>query len=96
MSDLLDKEIVFTKAEDVVCRENNDGSVIVMRLDNSDEFYKIDGVAAEVFELIDSKRTLGAIVEMIHTAYEVEKNLILEDSSKLLSDLLSKNIVTAS
>ncbi len=96
MSELLDGNLIFNKADDVVCRENADGTIIVMRLDNSDEFYKIDGIAAEVFQLIDSKRSLVKIVDMVHTAYEHDKETILKDSSEFLSQLLSKNIISAS
>jgi hypothetical protein len=96
MSNNLDGNLVFTISEDIVCRNNDDGTIVVMNLDNSDAFFKIDGIAAEVFQLINSKRSFSKIVDTIHDAYEYDKERILSDTSNLLSQLLAKNIISAS
>lgn len=95
MSELLDEKLVFEKIDDIVCRNNEDGSIVVLRIDSGDEFFKIEGVASEAFELIDSKRTLGEIVKMIDVAYGVGEEVICKDVSIFFSDLLAKNIVKA-
>lgn len=50
-------------AKEIVARKNQDGTVILMRLDESTSFFKITGIAAEIWYAIETPRLLGDLLE---------------------------------
>ena len=94
-SDLkLEKSTSFTLAADIVFRKNHDGTVILMRMDDSDLFYKIDGVAAEVWCGLEGKKTMGEIVSDVLVKYNVDEGTVWEDASQLVSKLAQMKIIS--
>ena len=59
--------------EQLVCRKNQDGTVILMRMDESSNFYKITGVATEVWEKLQNKVSLENIYTELSEKYSVSK-----------------------
>lgn len=62
-------------------------------MDDSDVFYKVSGVAAEIWsESIDNNKTLKAIQNEILEKYNVDPDVLQKDTQQLLVDLESKNL----
>lgn len=73
-------------AEDIVCRVNQDGTVIVMKMNEDEFFYKINGVAAEMWQKFSTEQTcLGHVIEGIAKNYSMATEQILKDSQEFLS-----------
>lgn len=86
-------ETYFEVAEDVVFRTNKDGTVVIMRMDDSNNFYKIDGVAAKIWTELSGNLSLEMIQNNILNEYEVSSEKIATDSEHLIASLLQKNLI---
>jgi hypothetical protein len=84
---------IFTINEEVVSRNNQDGTVVLMKMDDSEIFYKIEGVAAEVWKEINSGKKLLDIKTQILSDFDVDKDILENDISTFVNDLIDKNIV---
>jgi len=81
--------------EGIVFRTNKDGTVVVMKMNDDEVFYKIDGVAAEMFQKISTNEmTLGKIVEDLANEYSVPTSKIMEDAQPFLSRATSLELVS--
>lgn len=71
---------------DVVSRTSNDGTVIVMKMSDDDFFYKINGVAAEMWlKFTDKNANLGAIIKELAGIYGVSEETIQKDAQGFLN-----------
>lgn len=50
-------------AKDVVARKNQDGSVIVMKMNESSLFFKLDGISAAIWSELSHSRTASWLIE---------------------------------
>lgn len=82
----------FQKHEDVVSRKNANDIVVLMKMDDSSSFFKISGVAAEVWELIDSGMSVKEVVDKLSSEYNVTKEQLQSDINGLLTNLLEKEL----
>lgn len=90
-------ETVFKRSEEIVDRKNNNENVIVlMKMDDSSSFYKIRGVATEVWELLSEGKPVKTIIEEITGRYEAPKDKIREDVEKFLNELMEMDVISAS
>ena len=64
-----------------------------MKMDDSELFYKIDGVAAEVWKGIEKKMNLTAIKQQIMADYNVAASKLDADVETFVSSLLSKKLL---
>lgn len=87
---------LLVPAKDIVARSNQDGTVIVMRLDESSLFYKINGIAAQVWGAIGSATnpmTANQLVGELTKDYPQFSPQLQQDIPKFLSDLVSKKLL---
>jgi hypothetical protein len=85
----------FKVTLDVFARKNPDGTMVVMScLTDQEKFYRITGVAVEIFENIDGKATIGEIVERVRTNYTVPAEKIYADTETFLNKLIDLKIVS--
>jgi len=90
---MLDLETKWKAAEGLVARVNKDGSVILMRLDESSNFYKIDGIAAQVWQsLADSKSVSDLIQEQVEKLPQYAADL-KNDIPPFVAELLDKRLI---
>ncbi len=82
----------FQKHEDVVSRKNANDIVVLMKMDDSSSFFKISGVAAEVWELIESGLTVKEVVEKITSDYDVSEEKLRSDINGLVNNLIEKEL----
>ncbi|MBK24106.1 MAG: hypothetical protein CME70_08915 [Halobacteriovorax sp.] len=88
-------DTVFKKSEEIVDRKNNNENIIVlMKMDDSSSFYKIKGVATEVWELIGEGKNVKSIVEDLNAKYTVGDGQIRKDVESFLDELLEMDVIS--
>ncbi len=82
---------------EIVYRTNKDGTVVVMKMDNDDKFYKITGVAAEMWhQFSKNDKPLNKIINDLSNVYEVPREQILTDAKDFLEKIHNLKLVTTS
>ncbi len=83
----------------VVCVTNRqvssdfpDGQVVLMDV-HEGTYYGLNRMGARIWEMIQSPRSVGDIVDTLLESYEVAEGRCLEEVSALLSDLASRSLV---
>jgi ornithine carbamoyltransferase len=84
----------FELTQDVVARTNQDGTVIIMKMDESNTFYKINGIAADYWRSLTNKVATQDFINNAIKEYNVTKETIESDISNLLATLLNKNLIS--
>lgn len=94
-SELLNKlnSKVIRLSDDIVTRQNSDGTVIIMKMEESDEFFKINGIAAHVFKELEAGKNLNDICQNILNEYNVNEEVVVKDIEILLEQLSKANIL---
>lgn len=90
---MIDFSRSYAKGSDIVARNNPNGTVVLMRMDDSEVFYKIDGVAATCWKLLIDSKSPEDICQEVVKQYKCSYQQIKEDLSKLIEDLVSKSII---
>ncbi len=78
---------------DIIARENHDGSIVLIKTDNSDIFYKIDGVAKDVWKKMKEGEGLSAIAKNLSNKYDVTVERINSDIGIFIADLKKFKII---
>ena len=91
---ILNKQVKITP--DLVARNNDDGTIVVMRMDESNLFFKIDGVAAEVWKGLNANKGLQEIFNDIKGSYDVSDDQLKGDIEKFISDLKGRDLIELS
>ena len=79
---------------DTISRVNQDGTVIVMAMNEDEFFYKIDGIAAEMWQLFPNiDKTLGQIVEDIASDYAISPDQVSKDVEGFLTKALELKLI---
>lgn len=81
-------------AKELISRKNQDGTVIIMKLDESTSFYKIDGLAAEVWENLVQRNTLENLLKAVKTNHPGHHSELETDVPKFVVELLNKKLIT--
>lgn len=84
----------FEIDSDIIASRNNDGSIVAMKVDDSDLFYKITGVATEVWTYLEQGLKQTEIIEKISSDFEISKEEASKDIQTFLKDLIKFNIIT--
>ncbi|MDP7321902.1 MAG: PqqD family protein [Bacteriovoracaceae bacterium] len=84
---------VYQIDPEIIASKNNDGSIVAMKADDSDLFYKITGVATDVWDLMEKKMDIEAIIEQIASEYDVSKKQVENDVNNFINDLKKLNIL---
>lgn len=79
--------------KDLVSRKNDDGTTILMKMDDSETFYKIDGVAAEVWNELSAGKSVKSVIEEVANTYETDPSTVENDVKNLLTDLEKFNLI---
>jgi hypothetical protein len=84
---------VFTLSSQYIHRKNPDGSVILMKVTDEDDFYKITGVAATIWQNIDGKKSIGQILKVFIHDFYVTVEQLSADTEPFLQKLLDLKII---
>jgi hypothetical protein len=84
----------FKKMDDVVARKSsNDGVVVLMKMDDSSSFFKINGVASEVWDMINQEIPTNQVIDNLEKNYTVGRKQIESDVHCFLDKLLDMDII---
>ncbi len=79
---------------DTISRVNQDGTVIVMAMNEDEFFYKIDGLAAEMWQHFPNKdKTLAQIIDELAIEYSVSKEQVTSDTEVFLTKALELKLI---
>lgn len=81
------------RADELLERDNADGTVAVMRLGDEEHFYTIDGVAAEVWKLIDGNTSVDDIRKNIIERFNPPEDRFETDLAEFLGELQKKKLI---
>ncbi len=87
------RETILKRSTEYVFRKNPDHSVVLLNLNDDTEFFKITGVAAKIWNLVDDQATLGSILDKIEAQHEVPKEKLYQDTEAFLQKLSSLKII---
>lgn len=95
MSNLIStfKDISFKISDDIVSRKNSDGTVIVMKMEDGDIFYKMNGISASVFKEMENGKQIVEICENIMNEFNVAEDKLVKDVQDLMGDLRKAGII---
>ncbi|PIK14024.1 PqqD family protein [Halobacteriovorax sp. JY17] len=81
--------------EEIVSRKNENGSVILMKMDNSDVFFKVDGIAAEIYKELEKGKPLSEIFTSLTEKFPGKEDQITNDINSLLKKMRDYNLLCA-
>jgi hypothetical protein len=82
---------VFRVSDDVVSREL-DGEAVILNL-ASGVYFGLDRVGTRIWQLIDQRQSLEAVLEAISTEYEAPVEDIERDLLQLASELKERGLI---
>lgn len=88
-----DSSILKHNDTNIVFRRNKDGSVLITQLNNDNKFYKINGVAAELWMKLDGSQSLEKIMKALLDEYDVDSKRLYQDSESCLNELIKLDFV---
>lgn len=86
-------DTIFSLTENYVHRKNPDDSVILMKVTNDDDFFKITGVASQIWQRIDGKKSVKTILDSILNEYDVSQEQLAKDAEPFLKKLIELDII---
>ncbi len=84
---------VYKKPEDVVARANQDGTFVVMKMDDSNIFFKIEGVSTLVWKGLIEGQTPKKLSDSITKEYNVSIDQVTKDIEEFIGKLLEKDLI---
>lgn len=84
---------IFKISKDIVARKNQDGTVIVMKLDESSFFFKIEGIAAEIWSKLAEASPLSSLKSDLAAKHPQHTSQLEKDISGFISELLEKKLI---
>lgn len=83
----------YIVSKEIVGRKNQDNTVIIMKLDDSKVFYKINGLAALIWSFFQSPASESLILDAVQKKFTNSTNNFPSDISSLIQSLLAKNLI---
>lgn len=78
---------------EIIVSRNNDGSIVAMKVDDSDLFYKITGVATTVWTHIEEGLSKEDILDKVASEYDVTKEVVSKDFDSFIKELKKFDII---
>lgn len=78
-----------------ISHETIDGETVIINLDNGN-YYSIDGVGADIWNLIDSGANINQISELISENYNIDKDEVHKSIEELTNELISEGLIVNS
>jgi hypothetical protein len=86
-------EDIFKRSSEILSRSNSDGSIAMIRVDSDKNFYTLDGIAANVWQLLNGKNSLKKIKVKLSRQHTVDLDAISRDTDVLIKKLLSHSLI---
>ena len=78
---------------EVLWRKNKDGTVAVMKIDDDQYFYQIDGLAAQIWLQIDSKKSIAKIKDIMVNKFKLPPGKFKKDLWVFFQELQKEQLV---
>lgn len=88
----LESKAVVSRGSHTFSRPNK-GIVTIIRMDNDRNFFQLDRVAAEFWNLIDGKRTVGQICHLLMKKHAPPQKVLEREVTRLLQDLRKNKLI---
>jgi hypothetical protein len=85
-------EPVYVRSREVVAAEA-DGNAILLNTKRW-VYLGFDGVGTTIWNLLDEPRTLGSLVEVLRTRFEVDETTCAADTKSFLDDMIEQGVVS--
>jgi len=82
----------FAPNRDEVAAKVIDGELIIIRLSDG-TYYSMDNVGTRVWELIERRHDLAAVIETIAAWYDVPVERVAQDTTPLVDELLAERLI---
>ncbi|WP_127718496.1 PqqD family protein [Halobacteriovorax sp. HLS] len=79
--------------EDIVSRKNENGSIILMKMDDSDVFFRVDGIAADIYKGIEGGKKLTEVYSDLCNRFPENKDQLASDIDSFLEKLDSLSLL---
>ena len=86
------KDKIISRSEGIVFNKLDD-ELVMMSIANS-EYYGLDNIGAQIWEIIEQPVSFNEIVTLLIKKYDVSEENCSADVQKFLSELLGKNLIT--
>lgn len=83
----------FIAPESIISRHNADGTVILMKLDDTNFFYKLDGLAAAIWKELGKARSVQGLVAHFIQLYPSHQDVIAGEVSGVIKALTDFKLV---
>lgn len=84
--------------EDIIFNEKDNGKVVLVMLNEDDDYYEIEGLASKLFmdlSSIDSKFNLKDFYQQSIQKYNPPKDEFEKDFNNFFQDLIENNVIIA-
>ncbi|MCK5883679.1 MAG: PqqD family protein [Bacteriovoracaceae bacterium] len=85
----------YSMKEDIVSRTNPNGTIVLMKMDDSEIFFKISGVAAEVWKGIEDGSDLNQTISKIVDDYNCSADQVEQDTRSFIEELIKKDLISS-
>ena len=93
MSELqISENLKIEKCDDVVSRKNANDVIVLMKMDDSSSFFKINGVAAQVWDLLSEGMSIKEVLDSLVKEYDVTREQLYSDVEALVNTLIEKKL----
>jgi hypothetical protein len=82
------------KSSSVISRRNPDGTFALMHLEQEEHLFSLDGIAAEFWDLMDSRRSLEQIKRLLIQKHSPPLKRFELDLSKLIKSLRKADLIS--
>ena len=86
-------ENIYMKSSEILSRANADGSIAIIRVDSDKNFYSLDGIAANVWQLLDGTKSLQKVKMKLSQSHGIDFDAISRDTNSLVKRLLTHNLI---
>lgn len=87
------ESVIFRKAEGILDRQHEDGSVTILHFNNEDNYFTADAVAAEFWNMLDGKKTLTQIKESLIKKHKPPVEVFEEQLDSFLKSLQKHGLI---
>jgi hypothetical protein len=77
----------------IVSKKDDTGVSLLVSLDDSDCFYKIDGIASKAWEMLSNNQSIDEVIKNLSSQYPTHKDQLLSDLDAFFQDLVKLGVL---
>lgn len=84
----------FTINSDVIAKKRENGDVLLVKLDDSDTYFSINGISCEIWNKIEQGSSTEEIEKYLSTKYKKDQQEAVKLFKKLINDLIKNDLIS--